>query len=128
MNQDMEAFIKSVYQTVVQEGMADYKEMYQENVDPDANDDTACIALYQKSNEADQKRMMQMMEQTIIDTVSHVFGIIDRSSELSGSELEAKLTLVRVDEEGEPLETIETDGELQDTFLGYLEDHDLHAL
>lgn len=79
MNQDMEAFIKSVYQTVVQEGMADYKEMYQENVDPYANDYTACIALYQKSSEADQKRMMQMMEQTIIDTVSHVFGIIDGS-------------------------------------------------
>ena len=93
MNQDMEAFIKSVYQTVVQEGMADYKEMYQENVNPDANDYTACIALYQKSSEADQKRMMQMS------------GTTKRESE-----------------------TIETDGELQDTFLGYLEDHDLHAL
>ncbi len=128
MNQDLEEFVQAVYRTVVKEGMADYKDIYEEEVDPSVNSYTACIAFYQQSSEADQKRMRQMIEQTIIDTVSHVFGIIDGSSGLSGSELEAKLALVRVDEAGEPVETMETDGELQESFLGYIEDHDLNAL
>ena len=128
MNQDLEEFVQAVYRTVVKEGMADYKDIYEEEVDPSVNAYTDCIAFYQQSSEADQKRMRQMMEQTIIDTVSHVFGIIDGSSGLSGSEIEAKLALVRVDEAGEPVETMETDGELQESFLGYIEEHDLHAL
>lgn len=128
MNQDLEEFVQAVYRTVVKEGMTDYKDIYEEEVDPSVNAYTDCIAFYQQSSEADQKRMRQMMEQTIIDTVSHVFGIIDGGSGLSGSELEAKLALVRVDEAGEPVETVETDGELQDTFLGYIEEHDLNAL
>ena len=128
MNQEMEEFVQAVHRTVVQDGMADYKDIYEEEVDPNVNDYTACIAFYQQSSEADQKRMKQMMEQTIIDTVSHVFGIIDGSSGLNGSALEAKLALVRVDETGDPVETVETDGALQDTFLGYIEDRDLNAL
>lgn len=128
MNQEMEEFVQAVYRTVVQDGMADYKDIYEEEVDPNVNDYTACIAFYQQSSEADQKLMRQMMEQTIIDTVSHVFGIIDGSSGLNGSALEAKLALVRVDEAGDPVETVEIDGALQDTFLGYIEDRDLNAL
>ncbi|MGX9807760.1 hypothetical protein ACV3PA_11025 [Exiguobacterium acetylicum] len=128
MNQELEEFVQAVYRTVVKEGMADYKDIYEEEVDPSVNAYTACIAFYQQLSEADQKRMRQMIEQTIIDTVSHVFGIIDGSSGLSGSELEAKLALVRVDGTGDPVETVETDGELQESFLGYIEDHDLHAL
>jgi len=128
MNQELEEFVQAVYRTVVKEGMADYKDIYEEEVDPNVNDYTACIAFYQQSSEADQKRMRQMMEQTIIDTVSHVFSIIDGSSGLSGSELEAKLALVRVDEAGDSVETVETDGALQDAFLGYIEDRDLNAL
>ncbi|MGN7854065.1 hypothetical protein [Exiguobacterium acetylicum] len=128
MNQELKEFVQAVYRTVVKEGMADYKDIYEEEVDPNVNDYTACIAFYQQASEADQKRMRQMIEQTIIDTVSHVFGIIDGSSGLSGSALEAKLALVRVDEAGDPVENVETDGALQDTFLGYIEDHDLNAL
>ncbi|MEK4647686.1 hypothetical protein MKY22_07110 [Exiguobacterium sp. FSL W8-0210] len=128
MNQELEEFVQAVYRTVVKEGMADYKDIYEEEVDPNVNDYTACIAFYQQSSEADQKRMRQMMEQTIIDTVSHVFSIIDGSSGLSGSELEVKLALVRVDEAGDSVETVETDGALQDAFLGYIEDRDLNAL
>ncbi len=94
MNQEMEEFVQAVHRTVVQDGMADYKDIYEEEVDPNVNDYTACIAFYQQSSDADQKRMRQMMEQTIIDTVSHVFGIIDGSSGLNGSALEAKLALV----------------------------------
>lgn len=128
MNQEMEEFVQAVHRTVVQDGMADYKDIYEEEVDPNVNDYTACIAFYQQSSEADQKRMRQMMEQTIIDTVSHVFSIIDGSSGLNGSALEAKLALVRVDEAGDPVDIVETDGALQDTFLGYIEDRDLNAL
>lgn len=128
MNQEMEEFVQAVHRTVVQDGMADYKDIYEEEVDPNVNDYTACIAFYQQSSEADQKRMRQMIEQTIIDTVSHVFSIIDGSSGLNGSALEAKLALVRVDEAGDPVDIVETDGALQDTFLGYIEDRDLNAL
>lgn len=128
MNQELEEFVQAVHRTVVQDGMADYKDIYEEEVDPNVNDYTACIAFYQQSSEADQKRMRQMIEQTIIDTVSHVFSIIDGSSGLNGSALEAKLALVRVDEAGDPVDIVETDGALQDTFLGYIEDRDLNAL
>ncbi|WP_214804807.1 MULTISPECIES: hypothetical protein [unclassified Exiguobacterium] len=57
--------------------MADYKDIYEEEVNPNVIDYTACIAFYQQSSEADQKRMRQMIEQTIIDTVYHVFGMLD---------------------------------------------------
>ncbi len=127
MNQELEEFVQAVYRTVVKEGMADYKDIYEEEVDPNVNDYTACIAFYQQSSEADQKRMRQMIEQTIIDTVSHVFSIIDGSSGLNGSALEAKLALVRRRSRRSGRYR-ETDGALQDTFLGYIEDRDLNAL
>lgn len=48
----------------------------------------------------------------MIDTISNMLGIIDGSSTLSGGDAEPKLYLDDTD----------TDGELQDLFLAYVED------
>lgn len=41
MNQEVEEFVQAVYRTVVKEGMADYKDIYEEEVNPNVNDYTA---------------------------------------------------------------------------------------
>ena len=52
------------------------------------------------------------MQQTMIDTISNMLGIIDGSSTLSGCDAEPKLYLDDAD----------TDGDLQDLFLEYVEE------
>ena len=48
----------------------------------------------------------------MIDTVSNIFGIIDGSSTLNECNIQPKLLLNNID----------TDGELQDIFLEYIEE------
>ena len=66
--------------------------------------------------EEQQKLMMHIIEVVMVDTVSHVFGVIDGSSSLIDSDIEATLLLDDVDSEGE----------LQDSFIGYLQEEDLY--
>lgn len=55
---------------------------------------------------------ISIIKQTIIDTVSGVFGVLDGSSTLSGGEFEFEVKI----------NGISTEESLQDTFLGYIED------
>jgi len=60
---------------------------------------------------------MRIVEQTMIDTVSHMLGVIDGSSTLNDCSLEPKLLL----------DSIDTEGELQDLFLEFIEEIDRTA-
>lgn len=102
-------FVRAIYDTVIREGIDEYKEMY-ETVEVDSNMD-AFWNLYQNSNPEEKEILLKMMEQIMIDTVSHMLGIIDGSSTLNDSEIEPKLLL----------DSQDTENELQDSFLELVE-------
>lgn len=57
---------------------------------------------------------MTIIEQTMIDTISNMLGVIDGSSTLKDCSFELKLLL----------DSIDTEGELQDSFLEFIEARD----
>ena len=62
--------------------------------------------------EENREKLMGIIELVMIDTISSMLGIIDGSSTLSECNAEPKLYLNDID----------TDGELQDLFLEYVEE------
>lgn len=116
MEEKIEQFVKAVYATVVQDALSDYKNMYEEEVSiSDTELYSQAIHMYQQMDPEQQKLMMHIIEVVMVDTVSHIFGVIDGSSPLNDSDMEATLLLDDVDSEGE----------LQDSFIGYLQEEDL---
>lgn len=117
MEEKIEQFVKAVYATVVQDALSDYKNMYEEEVSiSDTELYSQAIHMYQQMDPEQQKLMMHIIEVVMVDTVSHIFGVIDGSSPLNDSDMEATLLLDDVDSEGE----------LQDSFIGYLQEEDLY--
>ena len=117
MEEKIEQFVKAVYATVVQDALSDYKNMYEEEVSiSDTELYSKAIHMYQQMDPEQQKLMMHIIEVVMVDTVSHIFGVIDGSSPLNDSDMEATLLLDDVDSEGE----------LQDSFIGYLQEEDLY--
>ena len=113
MTEINQEFVKAIYDTVIKEGIDEYKDLY-ETVEVDSSMDANwknAITLYQDSNPEEKETLLKMMEQTMIDTVSHMLGIIDGSSTLNDSELEPKLLL----------DSQDTENELQDSFLELVE-------
>ena len=111
-----EIFIKSLYETIVQEGKQDYKELLDNTNAEDANDKywIKALQLYDNITKEDREKLMAIIELIMIDTVSNVLGIIDGSSTLNGCDAEIKLYLNDAD----------TEGELQDLFLEYVEENE----
>lgn len=117
MEEKIEQFVKAVYATVVQDALSNYKNMYEEEVSiSDTELYSQAIHMYQQMDPEQQKLMMHIIEVVMVDTVSHIFGVIDGSSPLNDSDMEATLLLDDVDSEGE----------LQDSFIGYLQEEDLY--
>lgn len=109
-----EIFIKSIYKSIVEENRSLYKSLFN-NTDIDkANDEywKKSLKLYNSLSEENKEILMTIIQQTMIDTISNMLGIIDGSSTLSGCDAEPKLYLDDAD----------TDGELQDLFLEYVEE------
>ena len=109
-----EIFIKSLYKTIVQEGKGEYKSLLDNTRVGDATDKywISALQLYDNLKEENREKLMGVIELVMIDTISSMLGIIDGSSTLSGGDAEPKLYLNNVD----------TDGELQDLFLEYVEE------
>lgn len=108
-----EIFIKSIYKNIVEENKYLYKNLL-ENIDIDkANDEywKQSLKLYNNLSRDDKGILMNIMQQTMIDTISNMLGIIDGNSALSECDAELKLYL----------NGNYTDGELQDLFLEYVE-------
>lgn len=109
-----EIFIKSIYKSIVEENRSLYKSLFN-NTDIDkANDEywKKSLKLYNSLSEENKEILITIIQQTMIDTISNMLGIIDGSSTLSGCDAEPKLYLNDSD----------TDGELQDLFLEYVEE------
>jgi hypothetical protein len=115
MNED---FVKSLYKSIVKENLELYKTVYETtNVGPKTDKHwREAIGLYNTLTDENKAILMSIIEQTMIDTISSMLGIIDGSSTLIDCSMEPKLLL----------DTIDTEGELQDCFLEYIEEMDLN--
>jgi hypothetical protein len=109
-----EVFVKSIYKTIVEENKELYKNLFNNTKIDKATDDywKQSLSLYSNLSKENKDILINIIEQTMIDTISNVLGIIDGTSTLNGCDIEPKLLLNNND----------TDGELQDLFLGYIED------
>ncbi|WP_425449869.1 hypothetical protein [Dethiothermospora halolimnae] len=109
-----EIFIRSLYKTIVQEGKNEYKELLDNTNIEDVTDKywISALQLYGNLTEDKKEELMGVIELVMIDTISSMLGIIDGSSTLNGCDTEPKLYL----------DNIDTDNELQDLFLEYIEE------
>lgn len=109
-----EIFIKSIYKTVVEENKELYKQLFDSRTIDKRTDEywKQALNLYNNLSKENKEVLIKIVEQTMIDTISNILGIIDGSSTLNGCNIEPKLFLDGND----------TDGELQDIFLGYVEE------
>lgn len=74
------------------------------------------IGFYDNLTDDDKETLIKIMEQTMIDTISNMLGMIDGISTLKNCTLEPKLLL----------DSVDTEGELLDSFLEYLEEKYSH--
>lgn len=113
-----EEFIKSIYQTVVEEGKKDYQELYEDTVDTERILDywKNARALYHSFDEKQKSIFYDILEQTIIDTISSIFGILDGSCGVFGGNFECDVKI----------NGISTEDDLQDCFLGFIEELEMN--
>lgn len=110
-----EEFVKSIYETIVKDGEDIYKDLYENTeVTEDIIDYwKKALALYHSLDYTQQSIFMDIIKQTMIDTISSVFGVLDGSSTLSGGEFEFDVKINGVN----------TEDDLQDAFLAYVEEN-----
>jgi hypothetical protein len=110
-----EKIAKGFYDTVVVEGVEDYRilleEMFYKYKNP-GEKAKRLVYIYENMSDEDKKIFYSYTKQVIIDTISHVFGIIDGPCTFSVPNTEFKLYVNGID----------SDMEMQDTFLAYVEE------
>jgi len=101
-----EVFVKSLYDSIVKENLELYKNLYETTtIGPKTSEYwKQAITFYDSLPEENKATLMKIIEQTMIDTISNMLGVIDGSSTLKNCSLEPKLLL----------DNNNTDGELQD--------------
>lgn len=114
-----EAFVKSLYESIVKENLQLDKDLYETTIVTEKTDDywKKAIGFYDSLTGEDKIILMEIIEQTMIDTISNMLGVIDGSSTLNDCSLEPKLLL----------DSIDTEGELQDSFLEFIEERDSNS-
>ncbi|MED0679990.1 transposase [Aneurinibacillus thermoaerophilus] len=111
-----EIFVKSLYESIVKENLKLYRHLFETtNVGPKTDEYwRTAIGLFNSLTEENKDILMSIIEQTMIDTISNMLGIIDGSATLKDCSLEPKLLL----------DSKDTEGELQDLFLEFIEERD----
>lgn len=114
-----EIFVKSLYECIVKENLQLYKNLYETtNVTPKTDDYwKQAIGFYDSLTDKNKDTLMRIIEQTMIDTISNMLGVIDGSSTLKDCPLEPKLLL----------DSNDTEGELQDLFLEFIGERDINS-
>ncbi|QCT01645.1 hypothetical protein E6C60_0925 [Paenibacillus algicola] len=112
-------FVKSLYETIVEENLQLYKNLYETTNVTSKTDDywKKTIGFYDSLTDENKDTLMRIIEQTMIDTISNMLGVIDGSSTLNDCSLEPKLLL----------DSNDTEGELQDLFLEFIEERDSNS-
>ena len=109
----IEKFTKDIYKNLISSGTERYRHMYesmsqQMNCDGDWGD----IKKFYDSLTIQQRNVFfSVIEQTMIDTISGIFGVLDGSSNLNGNVYECDVIVNGID----------MDHDLQDYFLSYVE-------
>ena len=111
----IEKFIKSLYKTVVEDGKNTYINLYEntEITESVANYWINALELYHSFDDQQKKVFIKIVEQTVIDTISSILGVLDGSSTLSGEHFEFDIKI----------NGVSTEDELQDTFLEFVEEN-----
>ena len=107
-------FVKSLYESIIKENLEIYKDLYETTNVTSKTDDywKKTIGFYESLTNENKVTLMKIIEQTMIDTISNMLGVIDGSSTLKDCPLEPKLLL----------DSIDTEGELQDSFIEFIEE------
>lgn len=110
----VEKFVKEVYNSLVKEDEEVYRDLFNNT---DINDDIIpywkdALKLYSKLSDNDREIFFKVIKQITIDTISSLFGIIDGCTTIDDKGIETKLLLGEQD----------TEGELLDLFLAYVEE------
>jgi len=110
-----EEFTKNIFKGIVKENIKIYKDLYDsfEITDKTVDYWKNSIQLYQSFDENQKENFFRILEQTMIDTISNLFGVLDGNTNLSGNEYEVRVEINGVD----------TNNELQDSFLEYIEEN-----
>lgn len=108
-----EEFVKNIYETIVKGGENIYKNLYENT---EATEQTVdywknALELYRSFDDNQKNVFLDIVRQTIIDTISSIFGVLDGSSTLSGGDFEFEVKI----------NGVSTEDELQDTFLNFVE-------
>ncbi|MCM1162535.1 MAG: hypothetical protein NC412_15125 [Roseburia sp.] len=109
-----EEFAKRIYKTIIEDGGDFYKELYENTEITEKTIDywKDALELYNSFNYNQKNIFMNVIKQTMIDTISSVFGILDGSSTLSGGNMEFDVKI----------NGISTEDEMQDIFLEIVEE------
>lgn len=112
-------FVKSIYESIVKENLQLYKDLYETKNQTSVTDDhwKKAIYFYDSLTDENKDTLMKIIEQTMIDTISNMLGAIDGSSTLKDCSIEPKLLL----------DSIDTEGELQDSFFEFIEERDSNS-
>lgn len=106
-----EKFIDGVLKTVVENGVASYKEIF---ADPGEVTDEYWMRvfdLYRSLSAAHRKVVLEIMRQAQIDAVSEIFGILDGTNQINGTFEE--FDLIHKTRKS----SVRLNGDLQDLFL-----------
>ena len=109
-----ETIAKGFYDSIVKEAIRDYDELLNNKLNFSYGLISQCkpwIDMYASLCEEDKKILISLVRQVIIDTTSHIFGIIDGPCTFSISNTEFKLLINDED----------SNMEMQDSFLAYIE-------
>jgi hypothetical protein len=113
-----EEFVKSLYKSIIEENIELSKGLFETANVTNVTDDywREALGLYNSLDKEQKEILFKIIEQTMIDTVSNTLGVIDGSSTLINSTIEPKLLL----------DSTDTEGELQDCFLEFIEENQLN--
>lgn len=114
-----EEFTKNIFKSIVEENIKIYKDLYESYEITDKTVDywKYSIQLYRLFDENQKETFIRILEQTMIDTISNLFGVLDGNTNLSGNEYDVHVEINGVD----------TNNELQDSFLEYIEENVNHS-
>ena len=83
-------FVTAVYQSVIEDNLSIYKELFVNTKIQDASDPhwIKALTLFDHLSDSDKGILMDVIKQTMVDSISNIFGIIDGSSSLDNSSCE----------------------------------------
>ena len=86
-------FVNAVYQSVIEDNLSIYKGLFKNTKIQEASDPhwIKALTLFDHLCDTDKDILMDIIKQTMVDSISNIFGIIDGSSFLDESTHELKL-------------------------------------